>query len=185
MRADQAKAISAAKRILKKYPGQRLPIKVEVIAKDLGASIAYDRFENDSNMSAMLYRDSKKTVIGVNSLHSILRQRFSIAHEIGHLVLHNGELYIDRSAKVNFRDHRASLAIDSEEIEANTFAAELLMPENIVITETKRFVNNNSKSDPSELIVSLAKKFKVSQKAIDYRLQNLHLIVSIPEGSDD
>lgn len=177
--ANQAKAISSAKRILRKYASQRLPVKVETIAKDLGASITYDPFSDDSTVSAMLYRDSKKTVIGVNSLNSIERQRFSIAHEIGHLVLHDGEVYVDRNAKVNFRDQRSSLAIDPEEIEANAFAAELLMPGHLVSSETKRFVGANPQTTPQMLIEVLANKFKVSARAMDFRLQNLHLIVSI------
>lgn len=182
--ADRKKAIAKAKAILKGYKGQRLPIKVDVIAKDLGATITAENFEDDTSVSAMLYREGKKKIIGINTTQSIVRQRFSIAHEIGHLVLHEGNLYVDRSVKVNFRDSRSSMAVDPEEIEANAFAAELLMPEEIVNAETKRHMRSNPKSSAEELISNLATKFKVSEKAMDFRLQNLHIIVSIAEGSD-
>lgn len=183
-RPDTKTAVSKAKAVLKKYKGQRLPIKVDTIAKDLGATITAEKFEDDQSVSAMLFREGKKIIIGVNSSQSIVRQRFSIAHEIGHLVLHEGNLYVDRSAKVNFRDSRSSLAVDPEEIEANAFAAELLMPEDKVELETKRHMRSNPKATAAELVSTLALKFKVSEKAMDFRLQNLHIIVSIAEGSD-
>ena len=81
----------------------------------------------------ILLKDAQKCVIGINSAHPKTRQRFSIAHEIGHLVLHDKkELFIDKVVRVNFRDAKSSMAIDHNEIEANQFAAELLMPRELV-----------------------------------------------------
>ena len=72
-------------------------------------------------------------MIGVNSLHQVHRQRFTMAHECGHLLLHRGKrVYIDHTfrvnsrALVNNRDGSSASATDPEEIEAKRFAAELV-----------------------------------------------------------
>lgn len=98
------------------------PISIEPIAEHLGATIRYSPFEGDSELAGMLIRNDDDNVIGVNSMHHINRQRFTIAHECGHLVLHEGEeVHIDRSFRVNRRDTVSSQAVNFEEIEANRF----------------------------------------------------------------
>ena len=178
MGPDSDKAKQAAFALLERFANQRPPIKVEQIARSLGAEITYDRFDDDQSVSAMLYRDAKKVVIGVNSYHPITRQRFSIAHEIGHMLLHEGDLYVDRSARINFRNALSSQATNPAEIEANVFAAELLMPEKMVTREAYRLVEDQNVVSPDELISTLAVQFKVSNKAMGYRLENLKIITA-------
>ncbi|WP_115722449.1 ImmA/IrrE family metallo-endopeptidase [Helicobacter cinaedi] len=56
----------------------------------------------------------------VEATDYITRQVFSIAHEIGHFILHN-----DGTSHTSKRDTSSSLGLDEKEIEANTFAANL------------------------------------------------------------
>jgi Zn-dependent peptidase ImmA (M78 family) len=109
----------------------RAPVPVETLAERAGAVIRYEPF--DGKLSGMLYRSDDGAVIGVNSLHPAVRQRFSIAHEIGHLLLHEPELHVDEHAFVAFRDPESSKASDPAEIEANQFAAALLMPADLLM----------------------------------------------------
>lgn len=162
-----------AEELLAKFKIDRAPVPVEKIAKGLGATVQYDAF--DGNVSAMLFRDEERTIIGVNSTHPRVRQRFSIAHEIGHLKLHKGKMYVD--ARVNFRDSTSGLAIDQEEIEANAFAAEILMPRTLLIAELNKLLRTFDQSDDTEIRTKLAAVFDVSTVAMDYRLKNLGLIV--------
>lgn len=165
------KAEREAQKVLAEVGIYQLPISVDRIAEQLGASITYEPFEG--NVSAMLYRDERRTVIGVNSKHPCRRQRFSIAHEIGHLRLHPGRpVILDHLVRVNFRDERSSLATDQEEIAANAFAAELLMPATLVAREVDRHLGLVGASD-SRLIGKLADAFKVSKAAMGIRLVNL------------
>ena len=62
------------------------PVPVEQIARRLGAQVTYEGFDGD--ISGMLFRDEGRAVIGVNSRHAPTRQRFTVAHEIGHLEMH-------------------------------------------------------------------------------------------------
>src|SRR3990172_9125689 len=122
--------------LLKDYKVIKPPVPVETLAQKLGAKVGYSPFDGD--ISGMVYRDEDHVIIGVNSLHHTHRQRFTIAHEIGHMLLHRGiEVHVDRTYRINLRDDISSSAVDHDEIEANRFAAELLMPEKMLIADMK------------------------------------------------
>ena len=157
--------------LIKKCDISSPPVPMDVIAKALGATLRFAPF--DGELAGMLVRDedNDRVVIGVNSLHHIHRQRFTIAHECGHLRLHQGkQVHIDRTFRVNRRDDTSSQAIDPEEIEANRFAAELLMPLKMVIKDlTERDLDIE---DESELKV-LADRYRVSLQALTFRITNV------------
>lgn len=101
--------------------------------------------------------------IHLNEKDSRNRQRFTCAHEIGHYVKrsaagNDGKLwkYVDR------RDDLASQGSDLEEIFANQFAANLLMPKDLV----QRMKEERS-------VATLGFEFGVSSDAINFRLDNL------------
>lgn len=154
------------------------PVPVDRIAESLGAIISFEPFEGKDDLSGILYRDGKNKIIGINSAHAQTRQRFSIAHEIGHLTLHNKELFVDKVVRVNFRDNKSSLATDREEIEANTFAAELLMPKSFINAEIDRLIKKRQSFDKDDLIDHLARAFHVSPQAMEFRLINLGILIS-------
>ena len=119
--------------VLEEAAIDELPVPVEEIAIGLGADIAYEAY--DGEVSGMLYRADGRALIGVNSKHATTRQRFTVAHEIGHLVLHKGRpMFIDRFVRVNWRNGVS----DTDEVQANAFAAELLMPRKFVERRSTR-----------------------------------------------
>jgi len=75
------------------------------------------------------------------------------------------------------RDSRSSKAIDRQEIEANQFAAELLMPEDLILQAAKDSYELNSSLSQAQLVDQLAKAFKVSLQAMEYRLTNLGIFM--------
>jgi len=146
----------------------------------MGARIRYSPFEGE--LAGMLVRDHDQVVIGVNSLYHPNRQRFTVAHECAHLALHEGEVHIDRSfsfnVRVNRRDAVSSMAADAKEIEANRFAAELLMPYNMVLADLKE---RPIDVENEEAIRELARKYQVSIQAMTHRITNLlDELVNIP-----
>lgn len=148
-----------------------VPTPVEDIARSLGAQITYDAFEGD--ISGMLYREEGKVVIGVNSRQASTRQRFTVAHECGHLVMHKGQpVYIDRFVRVNWRAGESS----KEEREANAFAAELLMPRDLVRRELEQVVEKLPHPSLADVAGELAGRFRVSAEAMTYRLTNLGML---------
>src|SRR5438876_570068 len=118
-----------AARLLTELRIKKAPIPVDKVARHIHAVIRYSPLDNE--ISGMVFVKEDVPVIGVNSLHHPNRQRFTIAHEIGHLLLHReyvgAHLHVDKQYPVLMRDSKASKGIDRMEIEANQFAAELLM----------------------------------------------------------
>ena len=162
-------AEAAAHDVLERWQIAELPTPVERIAELEGATIV--RRPAEEAQSGFLYRDGVNKIIGVNSSTSLTRQRFTIAHEIGHLNLHRIDgLIVDQ--QVDRRDKRASLGTDEREIDANTFAAALLMPRDLVIDQVRR-ASRRPSYRPERLTSALAKIFDVSTEAMGYRLINL------------
>lgn len=158
----------AAIELLSRLGIDTVPLPVEQIARQLGAQLTFTAFEGD--ISGMLLRDDDKTVIGVNTSHAKTRQRFTVAHEIAHLEMHKGQpVFIDRFARVNMRDGQSN----TEEREANAFAAELLMPRGVIPQEAERVIGKRPEVTLPELVTALAERFMVSAEAMQWRLINL------------
>lgn len=150
------------------------PIPVDEIANNLGAELRFESLAGD--LSGALYRTRNGApVVGVNDWHADVRQRFTIAHELGHLQLHKETLYVDGLLR---RDAESSMAIKSQEIEANAFAAELLMPRHMLLREIETLMPTDRPSDPKRLVRQLAYRFDVSEQAMQFRLVNLGLSTS-------
>jgi Zn-dependent peptidase ImmA (M78 family) len=159
-----------ARQLLARHGIQSVPTPVEKIAKAMGAQVRFSPFDDD--LSGMIYIKDGVPIIGVNSLHHPLRQRFTIAHELGHLELHRemitSEVHVDKAFPVLMRDPKSATGTEKIEIEANQFAAELLMPEALI--------KQALESEPFDIdddgpIEELAKKFRVSKQALEYRIR--------------
>lgn len=147
----------------------KAPVDLEAIAEQLGAEVRVMPLSAD--ISGILYRQDDRKVIVVNDAHSAVRRRFTIAHELGHLVLHRGvPVHVDDSFRVNLRSPRSSTADDVEEIEANAFAANLLMPASWLASELKD--DTVDLNDEGE-VRALAERYQVSFQAMMFRLAAL------------
>jgi len=171
-----SKAERRAEDLLEAHGITQAPVPVDDLARELGAEVRYRTFDGD--ISGLLVRtDDGQTVVGVHAKHARTRQRFTIAHELGHHVMHKGRPaiveHLTRSARVNFRDGTSALATDKEEIEANQFAAGLLMPSTLV---EDAFLEATPRLGPERTAAVLAKVFEVSPQAMNFRLMNLALI---------
>lgn len=168
-RPRYAKINSEVDRLLALVSVKKAPVPVDEIAKLVGTEVVYNNFNNE--VSGLLIRKAGKPIIGVANEQSKERQRFTIAHELGHLLLHEGaEVHVDKVFKVNFRSPASSAAVDVEEIEANAFAASLLMPLGFLRSDL-RGVQFDIEND-TQLEV-LATKYGVSTQAMGYRLMNI------------
>lgn len=164
-----------AEALLRKIGVDTFPIPIEKVAEATGAVIVRKAF--DGTQSGFALRDENARIIGVNSATSPRRQRFTIAHELGHLDMHSGHFIIDHTMRVSWRDETSSMATDDEEIEANKFAAAILMPRTMVQSRVA-FHTRAQNVTRDWLIAELAREFDVSVEAMGYRLINLGILVS-------
>jgi Zn-dependent peptidase ImmA (M78 family) len=171
-----AKADVAAAGLLERFGIAEPKIDPVELAENLGVLVVQQEMTDD--VSGMLLRRGEEKVIGVNQAHADVRQRFTVAHELGHLLLHRGRpLILDAGTSVNFRDKVSSMATDREEMEANRFAAALLAPEAMV----RRAAREAQFATVTALVTDLSKRFGMSDTAMNYRLLNLG-IISDPAG---
>jgi Zn-dependent peptidase ImmA (M78 family) len=146
------------------------PVDVEALARSLGAEVRLFRLERD--VSGVLYRDKGRRVIVVNSAHPLVRRRFTIAHEIGHLLMHPGQtVHVDQGLRINLRDPMSATAEDIDEVEANAFAANLLMPAGWLRSD---LADRSLNLEDATEIQHLAERYKVSQQAMIVRLASLN-----------
>lgn len=159
---------------------QRLPIDVEALSVLLGIKVMYHPFGEE--LSGVLVKEREQTIIGVNSAHPVTRQRFTIAHELGHFILkHKGELFVDKTLSkesvVVRRDGKSSLGTFAWEVHANQFAAALLMPKALVLAQIAKRLDKRVRVSVDDLLGDLAKLFLVSKQAMEFRLTNLGTLI--------
>lgn len=145
--------------IIKKHQ-QHLPVNVIAIATDL--KIKVYQAKSTENLSGKIIKDSKLGgdsgyAIFVNDQDPPARQRFTIAHEISHFLLHKEEI---GDGIVDDALYRSGLS-NKQEAQANRLAADILMPWHLI----NMLLNKNTKS-----IKCLAEQFRVSESAMAIRL---------------
>lgn len=164
-----------AEQILRETGMYRVPVSIEVLAHKL--NLTAQAAALGDNVSGILVVENGRGAIGYNSDHAVVRQRFTIAHEIGHYLLHvqqnlESQLFIDKY--VAFRsDSGSPNGSDQDEVNANRLGAALLMPESLVLEQIKK---HDLDLDEDEAVILLAKQFQVSTIAMTYRLTNLGLL---------
>ena len=151
------------------YKGYEL--QLDDICQKLELSLFAATF-TEPNLSGAIYKDkdTNKFKIYVNKNHPITRNRFTIAHEIGHYI---SALCGSHSEKQLFNDsqgfedysisYRKNGILSDAETEANEIAARILMPEHFVNDFVELGLN----------IEEMAERFFVSQSAMSIRLYNL------------
>lgn len=144
----------------------KVPVDVISIAKNYGIK-AYSAELNNEVSGAIKYDDkSKKFEIIVNKNNPGVRQRFTIAHELGHYFLHrdilkNSDIHIDTLYRVVTQmDHQTK----EQEKEVDYFAGALLMNRKVI----EKLIENYS-------IEEMAQIFDVSYSAMTVRLDILGL----------
>lgn len=152
------------------------PIDVRHVAMHLGARVFEDDLGDVSGM--LISRPGSAPCIVVNKTHADVRKRFTIAHEIGHIYLHHrshggSDVHVDRGHFISFRNKRSEAGTDATEIEANQFAAVLLMPTALVRIEAEKL---GSRRLTDAHVDEFAQSFRVSQQAMTIRLHALGLL---------
>lgn len=174
-RLDKRACEARASEVLLNSEIRRHPVKVDRIAKRHGIKIRYEPL--DEQLSGMIFLKDNQAVIGVNAHHRPNRQRFTIAHELGHFFLHSDILqqgaHVDTMITMLKRDQAAALGTVNIEVEANQFAAELLMPKKLIREYLSREGIAQSAAADDLVVETLAKAFRVSVAAMAIRLTSI------------
>jgi Zn peptidase len=160
--------------------GTSQEIDVNAIARACDIDVKFD-VVGHSGLSFNNEEESQRREIIVNQFEPEFRQRFTIAHEIGHIILgHKGKSY--RTADMT----KYKSTIDRmNEVAANNFAADLIMPRKLVIDVLTNSITKLGYSidqsfdeyDISEIVKLAATTLNVSRQALNYRLENLQVFI--------
>ena len=136
-----------------------VPVKVGALAKALGLKVVLATLP--MNISGLIQPDNGGFVVKVNRFESKERQRFTIAHEIAHYLIHRDRINSGIVDSVLYRSKLSSRM----EAEANRLAADIVMPTEAVISAMRKFGDTIADSDVAEL----ALEFGVSKQAMKIR----------------
>lgn len=157
-------------------PEQEFSIDIDKIITLCDISIKYEKTDHSG------YANHENKTITVSKNESPNRQRFTKAHELGHIILNH------RDTGISYRKYGEDYGdiIESiKEREANQFAAELIMPEKIVkkaIEKSMEELNYNlddrfNENDVDRIITEACQKMNVSKLAFQIRIKNLEIFV--------
>lgn len=138
------------------------PVDVAHLASRCGCRVVpWDT--NEESVSGLLIELEDGPLIAYNANHPTGRNRFTIAHELGHLLMdHLHSFHVDLTVREGAEGRPGYNPINEKQ--ANAFAASLLMPEEWV----------RQRSSESTPLKELANKvFEVSELAFGYRLMSL------------
>ena len=151
--------------LIKQHKITKPEVDVEAVARACGLTVAY--VDIPGKVSGQLYPEVPEAVINTRD-RSRARQRFTLAHELGHWQLRHhllGELPEDTLGYAGaFENEGSSEGRSAVEVEANTFAAELLMPSPWI----RKIGKPLSDGAPRRL----AQMYGVSQEAMFYQLMH-------------
>src|SRR4051812_44501345 len=138
------------------------PVNVTAIAEALGLNVWESDVELPEGISGKIFRDpisggSSGFSIIVRESDPYVRKRFTVAHEVGHFVLHRNQI---GESLTDDELYRSGLSTH-QEARANRFAADILMPKDLIVRTISRLGGNPQ---------VLASEFKVSEAAMRIRL---------------
>ena len=144
------------------------PVNLTALARHLDVNIRHQAF--DDNISGCIHKTEDGWEIVVNAKHPKTRQRFTLAHELGHFIYHRNRLGQGTNDTRAYRADPNAAFYNSDierkhEVEANKFAAGLLMP----IDQVVHAVRTTRLNDPAVL----APLFGVSPAAMQIRIEAL------------
>lgn len=162
--------------------GNPTRIDVKAIAESCNIPIEYNVLESSGCWSNDSKNDNTDKLIQINKFEPEYRQRFTIAHELGHILLgHQGISYRTSDMK-KYRDTIKRM----NEVAANKFAAELTMPKSLVIDVLFSSIKQMGYSinqrfgdeDISKIVQISANELGVSPRVFDIRIKNLGIFVN-------
>ena len=136
-----------------------------LLARDLGVA-AVKIASMPTGVSGQISNENGQYVIRVNRNEARERQRFTIAHELAHFLLHRHVIDASPNGITDNVLYRSG-APEQIEFEANRLAAEIVMPMKLIEAKLK---TNFGGIVTEATIESLADSFEVSKAAMEIRL---------------
>lgn len=148
---------------------REIPVDVAKMAQEIGLTVRYLALPPSiSGKLVNLGGSPEEFEIQVNAAHGENRRRFTIAHEIAHYVLHRDMI---AEAIVDNELYRSEQISSRYEAQANAYAADLLMPQELVQRVYEELVRLGG--NEQWITYNMATRFRVSEQAMKIRLRTV------------
>lgn len=152
--------------IIEKYTSE-YPVRLGQIAKELGVAIKVSSLH--TGISGQIKREDNHYVIRVNRHEARERQRFTIAHELAHFLLHRSVIDTSPEGIEDNVLYRSGIP-ERIEYEANRLAADIVMP----IGQLEKTLRDDFEDVVTDATIEiLAARFQVSKAAMEIRLSTI------------
>jgi Zn-dependent peptidase ImmA (M78 family) len=159
----------------KNYITSSIPVNIEAMFKSFDIELDKNS-ELPDGVLGEISKEGDRYKVSIRKTDHYYRKRFTMAHELGHFVLHKDKIGngIDDSDKYR-KFRRTNNAVgEPEEREANNFAANILMPEDLVVEYAKdRGVFDKDGQIDQDALQEIATAFQVSKAAMEIRIGGL------------
>lgn len=139
------------------------PVKLGEVAKRLGVKVLLSTLPRGT--SGQIGQEDGEFVIRINRHEAKQRQRFTLAHELAHFLLHRDKIVAEGGWSENVLLRSGQPA--NIEYEANRLASDLVIPSSQLEAATEEYTGPIT----SEIIEDLARRFGVSTAAMEIKLQ--------------
>jgi Zn-dependent peptidase ImmA (M78 family) len=151
-----------------------LPINIEQMIRFYGIELNKDADLREGISGQIEAISEEKYRISVQRNDHYFRKRFTMAHELGHFILHKDKIGagLDDNKMYRAMYRMGDGVSNKEEMEANKYAAKTLMPEDMVMLHMNNGLLRNGRID-EDMLINSAKKFQVSPKSLEIRVNGL------------
>ncbi len=164
-----------ANKLLEDMGALKPGFEIEKLVAKLGIQISNEDLDKSVSGYSVAKNGQKLIALNTSAAQTPERMRFTLAHELGHLLLHSfSDFNLKENERTFFRSDLSSSGTDIFEIEANYFAACLLMPRSLLIKEFHKRCERLLVDETD--VTALAGLFMVSEQAMVIRMSTLGLL---------
>ena len=168
---------------LNNLPEDKIPVNIEEKIRKNNIELNKYCFDLKDDILGEIKKENGKFIINIQARDHYYRKRFTMGHELAHFIKHK-ELIGDGvdDGKVGNKLYRTiyrknDKITSKEEVEANHYSAELLIPNKLANFIYQNFFKDIKKEDSLDIDINflefLSKKFQVSTAVASFRIKNL------------
>ncbi len=172
-RADYGMVQETVDRVLRENAVTKPPIRIFEIVRRYELDVAFAQFSDYSTVAGYIDIEARRIVISEREIAT--RQKFTVAHELGHWLMHRELIKSDPDKGVLLRNALDEPNPDPLEKEANAFAARLLVPSSLldkyrgIVEDSTGFIGDEAVAGSSRMFANI---FGVSRELMSYRLRD-------------
>ncbi len=164
----------------------QIPVNIVEKIKEQNIELNELCYDLHDDVLGEIKKENGKYKINIQGYDFNYRRRFTMAHELGHYILHKDLLDdegLDDGLSYETMYRKNAKISSNQETQANKYAIDMLVPKELImsivkeldkIKEIPRIIDENGKANNLNLIEYLSSRFEVSKIALGFRLNQLY-----------